>query len=90
LLRIRHTADTGAQASQLPLGASNRPHRPSQSQPAPAYSSGQPKMCPDSCAKTRSRLSGPHPSLSYDITSRGPPTAAYAKTASGYLVKNAQ
>jgi hypothetical protein len=61
---IRHgTPPPAAQFSQLPLTMPKRPQLPPQSQPLEAYSSGQPKMCPVSCAKTRSMLSGPQPSL---------------------------
>ena len=72
---MRQSTDAGAQLAQLALGVPEPPQLPPQSQPA-AYSSGAPKMWPVSCAKTRSMLSGPQPSLSAAITSRGPPIEA--------------
>ena len=64
LARIRQAMPAApAQFSQFALGSPNRPHAPPQLQPLDAYSSGAPKMWPVSWAKTRSILSGPHPSL---------------------------
>ena len=84
LARIRQpTPPAPAQFSQLLFGSPNRPQEPPQSQPLDAYSSGQPKMWPDSCAKTRSMLSGPQPSLAYSMMIRGPPMEAYAKWSTG-------
>src|SRR5690606_13902795 len=61
---IRHgTPPSAAQFSQLPLASPYRPKAPPHVHLLSAYSSGQPKMCPVSCANTRSMLSGPQPSL---------------------------
>jgi hypothetical protein len=46
------------------LHTPNQPHAPPQSQPEPAHPSTAPKMWQRSWAKTRSMLSGPHPSFS--------------------------
>src|SRR3954447_12247320 len=79
---IRQSTNGVAQFWQLWFGSRRYPNFVSQLQPLDAYSSGQPKMCPLSCVKTRSMLSGPQPSLLYCMTSLG--FSAYAKCSIGY------
>src|SRR6187551_3921422 len=87
LALIRQSTCGLAQFWQLVFGSRHQPNLAVQEQLLEAYSSGQPKMWPVSWVKTRSMLSGPQPSLSYCMISFG--FSAYAKWASGYLVKKA-
>src|SRR6188472_2493402 len=82
---MRQSANAGAHDWQFPFGSRNHPNLVVHEQLLDVYSSGQPKMWPVSWVKTRSMLSGPQPSFGHWNTILG--LSAYAKCATGYLVK---